>query len=111
MSVVASVLTSVSTSAMRFQDDWAAAFVDRNLSAQEAGKCRAVARFFPSEHRDKFLAVGIVDSSPENRGLSASQSFGLSLSKEPAALAKFLEAFDWVLSEIKKVEDGAATPS
>jgi hypothetical protein len=33
------------------------------------------------------------------------------LLKEPAALAKFLEAFDWVLSEIKKVENVGATPS
>jgi len=38
-------------------------------------------------------------------------AFGLSLLKEPAALAKFLEAFDWVLSEIKKVENVGDAPS
>ena len=36
--------------------------------------------------------------------LSRRPGFGLSLLKEPATLARFLEAFDWVLSEIKDFE-------
>ena len=42
--------------------------------------------------------------------LNRRPAFGLSLLKEPAALAKFLEVFDWVLSEIKEVENVGATP-
>jgi hypothetical protein len=49
-------------------------------------------------------------SIPEE-ALKKRPTFGLSLLKEPAALAKFLEAFDWVLSEIKKVENVGATRS
>lgn len=47
---------------------------------------------------------------PED-ALERRPAFDLSLLREPAALAKFLEAFDWVLSEIKRVENvGATTP-
>ncbi|MGA7496499.1 MAG: hypothetical protein WBX00_07210 [Isosphaeraceae bacterium] len=56
----------------------------------------------------RLSAIGL--SIPEE-ALKKRPTFGLSLLKEPAALAKFLEAFDWVLSEIKKVENVGATPS
>ncbi len=41
--------------------------------------------------------------------LNKRPSFGLGLLKEPADLTKFLEAFDWVLSEIKKSENCVAS--
>jgi len=43
--------------------------------------------------------------------LNRRPAFGLGLLKEPATLAKFVEVFDWVLSEIKELESVGATPS
>ncbi len=40
--------------------------------------------------------------------LNRRPGFGLSLLREPSSLAKFLEAFDWVLSEIKNFERGGS---
>jgi hypothetical protein len=38
-------------------------------------------------------------------------TFSLSVLTEPTAFAKLLETFDWVLSEIKNVENTVATHS
>ncbi len=57
---------------------------------------------------DRLSAIGL----PIPRdALNRRPAFGLGLLKEPAVLAKFLEAFDWVLTEIKKVESVGGTPS
>ena len=58
------------------------------------------------ELAQRLSAIGV--PIPED-ALKKRPSFGLSLLKEPATLAQFLEAFDWVLSEIKKVENVGAT--
>jgi hypothetical protein len=60
------------------------------------------------ELAQRLSAIGL--SIPEE-ALTKRPSFGLGLLKEPVTLAKFLEAFDWTLSEIKKAEDVGATPS
>jgi hypothetical protein len=69
------------------------------LPFAEAGKRKELAQ--------RLSAIGL--PIPEE-ALKKRPTFGLSLLKEPDALARFLEAFDWVLSEIKKVENVVATP-
>ena len=60
------------------------------------------------ELAQRLSAIGV--SIPEE-ALKKRPTFGLSVLTESAALAKFLETFDWVLSEIKKVENALTTPS
>jgi hypothetical protein len=66
----------------------------------EDGKRKDLAR--------RLSAIGL--SIPEE-ALKKRPTFGLSLLLEPGHLDKFVGAFDWMLSEIKKVEDLGATPS
>jgi hypothetical protein len=56
----------------------------------------------------RLTAIGL---SIPDEALNRRPTFGLSLLKEPAALARFLEAFDWALSETKKAEHVGAAPS
>jgi hypothetical protein len=54
------------------------------------------------ELAQRFSAIGL---SIADAALNRRPSFTLSLLKDPPALARFLETFDWVLSEIKKAEN------
>ena len=61
-----------------------------------------------NEIAQRLSAIGV---SITEEALKKRPAFGLSVLTEPNALAKFLETFDWVLSEIKKVENTVTTPS
>ncbi len=60
------------------------------------------------ELAQRLSAIGL--SIPEE-ALSRRPTFTLGVLKEPADLAKFLDAFDWVLAEIKKAENVEVTPA
>ena len=63
---------------------------------------------FAEEGKRKELAnrLSAIGVSIPDEALKKRPTFGLRLLLEPGHLDKFLEAFDWVLSEIKKVETG-----
>ncbi len=74
------------------------------------------AKPFGDEAKRKELAARLsaIGLPVPEEALARRPSFGLSLLKEPPALANFLHAFDWALSEIKNTErtEGVAlTPS
>jgi len=66
----------------------------RTRSFGEEGKRRDLV------HRLPAIGLPIAEEALKRR-----PAFGLSLLKEPAAVAKFLEAFDWMLPEIRKPEN------
>jgi hypothetical protein len=57
-----------------------------------------------AKRRELFQRLSAIGLPIPQDALSRRPGFGLSLLKEPATLTKFLEAFDWVLSEIKNFE-------
>jgi hypothetical protein len=60
------------------------------------------------ELAQRLSAIGL--SIPEE-ALTRRPTFALTLLREPTALTKFLDAFDWVLAEIKKAEKAEPTPA
>jgi hypothetical protein len=65
---------------------------------------------FADEAKRKELAdrLSAIELLIPGEALKSRPSFGLSLLKDPHSLAKFLEAFDWALSEIRNAENTAA---
>ena len=66
----------------------------------EEGKRRELAK--------RLSAIGV---SIPDEALKKRPTFGLRLLLEPGHLDKFVEAFDWMLSEIKQVENVGVRPS
>jgi hypothetical protein len=68
---------------------------------------------FAEEGKRKELAqrLSVIGVSIPEEALKRRPTFGLSLLSTSGHLDAFIGAFDWVLSEIKKVETTAATPS
>jgi hypothetical protein len=65
---------------------------------------------FADEAKRKELAerLSAIELSIPDEALKRRPNFGLSLLKDPHSRAKFLEAFDWAMSEIKNAEQTAA---
>jgi hypothetical protein len=78
---------------LQFQHMKVAPFADEAKRKELAGRLTAIGLAIPED------------------ALTKRPSFGLSLLIEPAALAKFLDAFDWALSEIRKVESAEGADS
>ena len=68
---------------------------------------------FAEEEKRKELArrLSAIGVAIREDALNRRPSFSLSLLNEPAQMAKFLEALDWVLAEIKQVESAGVVTS